>query len=247
MAHPALTKAFLQAAATATMHCQPERFTRYNFGWACAAMNFKYWPQYAAVVNLLWLLATWSRKPGPTTPSTNCWVWLARLDGHHNTMEFSVSLLVWRLGRLGTRGPDDPRTWRPEDWGPKDQDLALSFYDRNATCVNVLSSNVRLYRCGPQSPHCYTHSRHSSHQIVPFHTISALSILYSANPKIVSLIACKTTSVTSCSHWGPRVKGQMQIVSRLTRFVCVQAWLCRTDSRQLWESKKSENSVVCYK
>ena len=27
MAHPALTKAFLQAAATAAMHCQPERCT----------------------------------------------------------------------------------------------------------------------------------------------------------------------------------------------------------------------------
>ena len=37
------------------------------------------------------------------------------------------------------------------------------------------------------------------------------SILHSANPRIVSFIACKTT----------RVKGQMQIVSRLARFVCV--------------------------
>ena len=27
MAHPSLTKAFLQAAATATMHCQAERWT----------------------------------------------------------------------------------------------------------------------------------------------------------------------------------------------------------------------------
>ena len=37
------------------------------------------------------------------------------------------------------------------------------------------------------------------------------SILHFANPRIVSFIACKTT----------RVKGQMQIVSRLARFVCV--------------------------
>ena len=27
MAHPALTRAFLQAAVTAAMHCQPERYT----------------------------------------------------------------------------------------------------------------------------------------------------------------------------------------------------------------------------
>ena len=50
----------------------------------------------------------------------------------------------------GTQGPKDPRTRGPEDRGPEDQgpnDLALlhlAKYDRNATCVNVLSSNVRL-------------------------------------------------------------------------------------------------------
>ena len=53
----------------------------------------------------------------------------------------------------GTQGPEDPRTR-----GPKDQ----------ATCVSVLSSNVQLYRCGSQSLHCYTHNRHSLHQIVLF-------------------------------------------------------------------------------
>ena len=77
-----------------------------------------------------------------------------------------------------TRDPrtKDPTTQGPEDKEPKDQgpnDLALlhlhSFYDRNATCDNVLSSNVWLYHCGSQSLHCYTHS--SSHQIVLFHTI----------------------------------------------------------------------------
>ena len=47
----------------------------------------------------------------------------------------------------GTRGPGTQRS----------SSVALSFYDRNATCVNVLSSNVRLYRCWSQSPHCYTH------------------------------------------------------------------------------------------
>ena len=41
-------------------------------------------------------------------------------------------------------GTRDPRTRGPKDWGPKDQgpnksnSVALSFYDRNATCVNVL-------------------------------------------------------------------------------------------------------------
>ena len=54
-----------------------------------------------------------------------------------------------------------PRTRGPGTQGPRTQrssSVALSFYDRNATCVNVLSSNVRLYHCGPQSSHCYTHS-----------------------------------------------------------------------------------------
>ena len=54
----------------------------------------------------------------------------------------------------------DPRTRGPGTRGPGTQrssSVALSFYDRNATCVNVLSSNVRLYRCWSQSPHCYTH------------------------------------------------------------------------------------------
>ena len=36
----------------------------------------------------------------------------------------------------------------------------------------------------------------------------------------------------------------MQIVSRHSCFVCVQAWLCKTDSRLLWGSKKSEDSVA---
>ena len=84
----------------------------------------------------------------------------------------------------GTQGPEDPRTGDPRTRGPKDpgpkdprtgdprtgdprtrgpgtqrsSSLALSFYDRNATYINVLSPNVRLYRCWSQSPHCYTHS-----------------------------------------------------------------------------------------
>ena len=61
----------------------------------------------------------------------------------------------------GTRGPGTrgPGTRGPGTRGPGTQrssSVALSFYDRNATCVNVLSSNaVRLYRCWSQSPHCY--------------------------------------------------------------------------------------------
>ena len=61
---------------------------------------------------------------------------------------------------LGTED-QGPKDQEPKDQGPNN--LALSFYDRNATCVNVLSSNIWLYRCGSQSLHCYTHSRHSSH------------------------------------------------------------------------------------
>ena len=68
---------------------------------------------------------------------------------------------------------------------------------------------------------------------------------HSANPRIVSFIAYKTTSVTrlvhgSYSHCDPRVKGQMRIISRLSRSVCrdgVQAWLCKTDSRLLWDQR----------
>ena len=76
----------------------------------------------------------------------------------------------------GTQGPgtQGPGTQGPGTQGPGTQrsnSVTLSFYDRNATCVNVLSSNIWLYCCGPQSPHCYTHSRCSSHQIVLFHTI----------------------------------------------------------------------------
>jgi len=68
------------------------------------------------------------------------------------------------------------------------------------SCVIVISS-----------PH-FTHKRCSSHQLCYF--LSS----HSANPRIVSLIVCKTTRVTSCMQ-GPGVKGFMQIVLTFSCFV----------------------------
>ena len=70
------------------------------------------------------------------------------------------------------RAPKDPKTRRVGTQGPGTQQsssVALSFYDRNATCVNVLSSNVQLYPVGGHKVHIVIHTVHvSSHQI---HTI----------------------------------------------------------------------------
>ena len=81
----------------------------------------------------------------------------------------------------GTRGPGTQRS----------SSVALSFYDRNATCVNVLSSNVRLYRCWSQSLHCliytlltlFTQDCAISHYLLAFFIYSSLckpknSLLY---------------------------------------------------------------------
>jgi len=110
----------------------------------------------------------------------------------------------------------DPRTKDPrtKDQGPKDlrtqgprtqrsSSVALTFYDRNATSVNVLSSNILLYHCGSQSPHCYTHNGALRTRLCYFTLaicLVSLFILHSANPRIVSFIACKTTSITSYLH-----------------------------------------------
>ena len=64
--------------------------------------------------------------------------------------------------RTGDPRTGDLRTRGPGTQGPgiqQSSSVALSFYDRNTTCVNVLSSNVRLYRCWSQSPHCYTYTQ----------------------------------------------------------------------------------------
>ena len=87
----------------------------------------------------------------------------------------------------------DPRTRGPGTRGPGTQrssSVALSFYDRNATCVNVLSSNIRLYRCWSQSPHSlytqmtlFTPDCAISHYLLAFFIYSSLckpknSLLY---------------------------------------------------------------------
>ena len=89
----------------------------------------------------------------------------------------------------GTRGP---RIRGPEDRGPKDPTVALSFYDRNGTCVNVLRSNVRLYCFVSQSPHCYTHSR-------PLHT-RLYYLLAFCKPKN-SLLYCMQDYKCNEQHW----------------------------------------------
>ena len=56
-------------------------------------------------------------------------------------------LILWGNNKHWTRDPKtrDPRTGHPGTQQPSC--VALSFHDRNAiTCVNVLSSNVRLCR-----------------------------------------------------------------------------------------------------
>ena len=71
-----------------------------------------------------------------------------------------------RTRGLGTQGPGTQSS----------SSVAFSFYDRNASCVNVLSSNIWLYHCGLQSLHCCTHSRRSSHQIAISHYLLAFFI-----------------------------------------------------------------------
>ena len=136
------------------------------------------------------------------------------LCGTHRLLQYMIILKVYNVLFRGdykhwtqdprTQDPrtEDPRTRGPGTRGPGTQrssSVVLSFYDRNATCVNVLSSNVRLYGCGPQSLPCYTHSRRSSHQIVLFTLSTSFLYLFFTlqNPRIVSFIACKATNVTS--------------------------------------------------
>ena len=107
------------------------------------------------------------------TPKTKLFRCEAKVNGKYYHKPFVGDYKHWtrdpRTGDPRTQGPEDTRTRGPEDLrtrgprtrGPGTQrssSVALSFYDRNATCVNVLSSNVWLYRCWSQSLHCYTHS-----------------------------------------------------------------------------------------
>ena len=120
-----------------------------------------------------------------------------------------------RTRGLGTQGPGTQSS----------SSVAFSFYDRNASCVNVLSSNIWLYHCGLQSLHCCTHSRRSSHQIAISHYLLAFfiySLLCKPKNSLFYSIACKNTSVFAL-----RSKGQRSNANRLkTLSLCVQ-----TDSR----------------
>ena len=114
----------------------------------------------------------WHKKDTPSIPNKNSPQPLPFAS--HHPSEFntkSIIILSWNSRGLtlrvtintgpgtrgpGTQGPEDRAPEDPRTRGPGTQrssSVALSFYDRNATCVNVLSSNVRLYRCWSQSPH----------------------------------------------------------------------------------------------
>ena len=65
----------------------------------------------------------------------------------------------------GTRGPEDRG---PKDQGPNDLALLHLAFTTEMQLVSVFKRTaVSLWAT---SPHCYTHSRRSSHQIVLFHT-----------------------------------------------------------------------------
>ena len=122
-------------------------------------------------------------------------------------------------------GPKDPRTR-----DPKTQLVVLHFAfmtASNATCVNVLSSNVHLYHCESQNPHCYTHKRRSSHQIVLFHIICLLplSFLHSKSSLLYSAMQLMSYDV----HVIPSTMLQPQIIYNLwTICICkggkILAW-----------------------
>ena len=88
-----------------------------------------------------------------------------------------------------TRGPrtEDPRTRGSEDWEPKHQGinnlalLHLAFMtEMQLVSMFYVSSNIQLYRCWSKSPHCYIHSRRSSHQIVLFQHYLLTFCIYSS-------------------------------------------------------------------
>ena len=90
----------------------------------------------------------------------------------------------------------DLRIRGPKDQGPRRPScVALSFYDRNATCINVLSSNVQLCRWSHRV-RIVIHTKDALHTRLCYFTLSA-SFLYPfftlQNPRIVFFIACKTT------------------------------------------------------
>ena len=82
-----------------------------------------------------------------------------------------------RTEDLGTQGLENSRTW---DRTQGHSCVALSSYDKNATCVNVLSSNLQLYHW---SPHCYTQKTLFT-LIMLFHTICLASLILTSLCKV---------------------------------------------------------------
>ena len=124
--------------------------------------------------------------------------------------------------------------------------VAHSLYDRlQATCVNVLNLNLWLCCCESYSPHCCTHKRHSSRKIVLF--LLASFILPHCKTQELSPLLCARLlvwlAIGTCR--GPGVKGHMHE----TLALCMQSWLCKTDSRPLWGSNISVGGLIyiCYK
>ena len=85
-----------------------------------------------------------------------------------------------------------PEKWRPDDLAP----LQLSFPSQTYGCI-VLGHRVRIAT------------------VDALYTRLCYLLVFLIYSRIVSFIACKTyTTVTSYSHRGPRVKGQIHIVSK---------------------------------
>ena len=110
--------------------------------------------------------------------------------------------------------------------------VALSFYGRNATWDNVLSSNVWLYHCGLQSLHCYTQSRQSSFQIVLFHTICYFTLSASF---LCLFFTLPLRSKVYCQFCKVRVA---HIKRESLETICISPTL---------RVKEVKDSVVCYK
>ena len=118
--------------------------------------------------------------------------WLSSYKSYLLGCCYRCSLLN-RLQYLRVTINTGPGIQGPKDRGPKDQGpngqalLHLAFMK---TCVNVLSSNVRLYHCCmvTESALLYTQLTLFTPDCAISHYLLAFFILHSSNPRIVSLL-----------------------------------------------------------
>ena len=143
-------------------------------------------------------------------------------------------------GRLQTldRGPKDPRTGDQRTQSHEGC-VALQQLQCNLTNLQTQPHGYVLYVIAmhangiiyskqhyfklssdlfdPKLCHCDFESTFYTQKML-FTPVVLFSLFTLANPRIVSLIVCKTTRVTSCMQ-GPGVKGFMQIVLTFSCFV----------------------------